>query len=647
MNLEEFEWCLKIFDNSPLPQTINDLETGKIIRVNDAFVEQLDFTKEEVTGKRADEFGSWIDYEKEVLIPLKRDGYIRQKPVIVKDKNGQDVYGLFNAEIIECEDKKYYLSYAVGSERPSQTGRELEKEKIKSRNYFELSPNLTVILDNDGKIVNINKSGCDILQGTKSSIIGKNWFETFLPNYIRNDIYFKFKEIIEGKATNQKHFPDGITNEIQTLDGELKTIEWYNAELTENGKIKYIYSTGIDITEKVYLEQQLRQAAKLEAIGLLAGGVAHDFNNILTVIRGYSEMLYKRVDKLKNIKHECDHDYLLKRLEKIIKSSTRATNLTKQLLAFSRKQILNPEVVDLNELIIEEKNSLHKLIREDIEISYFLDENLGNVLIDKNEMQNVIMNLIINARDAIDGNGNITIETKNIYFDDHHVERKQRMIEKGSYVMVAVTDDGHGMDKETTKRIFEPFFTTKEMGKGVGLGLSTVYGIVKQSGGYIWVYSEPSEGTTFKLYFPRVEGKYNGNNRNGDEEDFTGDYTGNETILVVEDEQEVREMVTETLRDYGYKVMCAPNGIEAIEYIQQKKIVPGLILTDVVMPKMDGRELAIQVSEFLPNIKVIYMSGYTDNTIVHRGVLDPGTHFIQKPTTPVRLVKRVREVLDE
>ena len=391
------------------------------------------------------------------------------------------------------------------------------------------------------------------------------------------------------------------------------------------------------------LQEQLHQAAKLEAIGLLAGGIAHDFNNILTVIHGYSDMIIRKLNKYSdgwNVDDLCN--YVLEKMKKVDTNSKRAEGITRQLLAFGRKQIMKPEVVNANTLLVEDQ-TMFKFIREDIEISYFLDENLGNIFIDKIQFHSIIMNLLINARDAIKGTGNITLETKNIYFDEHHVERKKRLIEKGRYVMVAVIDDGTGMNKETLKRIFEPFFTTKELGKGVGLGLSTVYGIVKQSGGYIWVYSEPDEGTTFKLYFPRVDKEIEHHKKNTIN---ITDYTGTETILVVEDEDDVREIVTETLRELGYKVYVARNGIDALELIQTNKVKINLLLTDVVMPKMDGRELAIQLTEAMPHVYVLYMSGYTDNTIVHRGILDPGTQFIQKPVTPISLAKKVREVLD-
>jgi len=287
---------------------------------------------------------------------------------------------------------------------------------------------------------------------------------------------------------------------------------------------------------------------------------------------------------------------------------------------------------------------LRKLIREDIDILLFLEPIIGNIFIDETQLGLVFMNLMINSKDAIHGTGKITIETKNVSFDDVSVGKKKQIIEaKGDYVMIAFSDDGTGMDKETQKRIFEPFFTTKELGKGIGLGLSTVYGIVKQSGGFVWVYSEVGEGTTFKVYLPRVEKQVNNNLY---KQINQKDYTGIETVLVVEDEMDVRELVNETLRDLGYNVISASNGIEAIEMARSYNKRIDLLFTDVVMPKMDGRELAIQLSSFLLELKVLYMSGYTDNTIVHRGILDPGTNFIQKPITTNSLAEKVRGVLD-
>jgi signal transduction histidine kinase len=417
--------------------------------------------------------------------------------------------------------------------------------------------------------------------------------------------------------------------------------KWFSV-LVYTPKKDHFVTIFDDITDKIILEDQLKQAAKLEAIGLLAGGIAHDFNNILTVIRGHTELL---INKTKGIPTSDAHTYVNTKLNKIDKASARAETLTKQLLAFGRKQILAPKVINLNEVFKTEIGVLSTLIREDIEIQKHLDVELGNCFADSNQVSLVMMNLIINARDAIPEQeiGRITIETKNIFFDDDHVERKKKLIGKGKYVMFAVTDDGIGMDKDIQKRIFEPFFTTKEMGKGVGLGLSTSYGIIKQSGGFVWVYSEVGQGTTFKVYFPRVDEETNNDTI---QNEYVSDLTGNETLLVVEDEKEVRLLICETLKELGYKVLSAPDGIDAIELLKTSQIKIDILVTDVVMPRMDGRELAVQLSDFIPNLKVLYMSGYTDNTIVHRGILDPGTNFIQKPVTPTSLAKKIREILD-
>jgi len=517
----------------------------------------------------------------------------------------------------------------------------LKKEQIKSHNYFELSPTLTLILDVTGIIININQAGCKILGGDKKNIVGKNWFDVFLPEDIQEDFRKNFLKVISQEKQNEDMFPDGFTNNIITVQGNIKTIEWYNTTLLDetSGNVIYQYSTGIDITERVHLEEKVRQSAKLEAVGLLAGGIAHDFNNILTIIYGYSEMLTK---KLRKDDDSIKIGYVLERLKKVISASQRASSLVKQLLAFSRKQLMNPVVFNINTILNEEREGLHKFIRENIELSYYFDEHLGNIYADKNEVQNVLLNILINSRDAINNSGNIIIETKNIQFNEN-VKHKKTFIEKGLYVMVAITDDGVGMDKQTVNRIFDPFFTTKELGHGVGLGLSAVYGIIKQSKGYIWVYSELNKGTTFKLYFPRVDAEESTYIK--EDENYL-DYNGTETILVVEDEQNVREMISETLRDGGYTVVCASDGIKALNIIEVDKVIPDLILTDVVMPKMDGKELVLRVGEKFPNIKILYMSGYTDNTIIHRGVLDSGTNFIQKPTTPIQLMKRIRKILN-
>jgi two-component system cell cycle sensor histidine kinase/response regulator CckA len=399
--------------------------------------------------------------------------------------------------------------------------------------------------------------------------------------------------------------------------------------------------TSRDITErkqaeeeKLSLQEQLRQSQKMEAIGQLAGGVAHDFNNLLTVIKGYSQL------SLLDLK---ENTALRGNIEEIEKATQRATDLTRQLLAFSRRQILNPKVLDLNVLLKDLEKMLRRLIGEDIELVTLLSGDLGKVKVDPSQIEQVIFNLAVNARDAMPSGGKLAIETANVELDEGYAHAHVS-VTPGRYVRLSVSDTGVGMTQEVKGRIFDPFFTTKEKGKGTGLGLSMVYGIVKQSSGNIWVYSEPGRGTTFRIYFLRTEEETDTLHER-EETDFFP--RGSETILLVEDEELVRDLATRLLEQQGYKVLKAANGQEALLVGRQHVgETIHLLLADIVMPHMGGKELADWLKISRPNVKVLYTSGYADNAIVHHGVLDPGTHFLQKPFSLKTLSHKVREVLD-
>jgi signal transduction histidine kinase len=380
-------------------------------------------------------------------------------------------------------------------------------------------------------------------------------------------------------------------------------------------------------------EEQLRQSQKMDAIGQLAGGVAHDFNNLLTAICGHSELTLKRL---------APDDPLRRPLEQIKKSGERAAALTHQLLAFSRKQMLQPKIVDLNQIVVDMNRMLQRLIGEDIDLLMGLAADLGKVKADPNQIEQILLNLSVNARDAMPKGGRLTIETSNVHLSEEY-SRDHLSVPPGSYVMLAVSDNGCGMDANTQAHVFEPFFTTKEVGKGTGLGLATVYGIVKQSEGTIWLYSEVGRGTAFKIYLPCAEAV---TKEVEVEADDLESLQGTETVLLVEDEDVVREMATEILRDSGYRVLEAKHGPEAIILERQHSGVIHVMLTDVVMPQMSGRELAEQLAPLRRDMKVLYMSGYTDDAIVHHGVLEEGTAFIGKPFTPTALARKIREVLD-
>ncbi|HEX9849256.1 hybrid sensor histidine kinase/response regulator [Candidatus Deferrimicrobium sp.] len=389
----------------------------------------------------------------------------------------------------------------------------------------------------------------------------------------------------------------------------------------------------IDITERKKLEERLRQSQKMESVGRLAGGIAHDFNNLLTVITGYSELMLSQLE---------ERSPLVKEVEEIKRAGERASSLTQQLLAFSRRQVLQPRVIDLNEVVSRVEKMLRRLIGEDVELRTVPGAGLWSVKADPGQIEQVLVNLVVNARDAMPGGGVLTIETGNVFLDEEY-SLGHLPAQSGHYVMLAVSDTGVGMDERTKSQVFEPFFTTKESGKGTGLGLSTVYGIVKQSGGYIWVYSEPGKGSTFKVYIPRTEEREDGPRKAVPPVE---DLRGEKTVLIVEDEESILKLSCAVLGGYGYAVLAARGGEDGLRIAGKHEGEISLLLTDVVMPGMGGRELYERILQQRPKIKVLYMSGYTDKAIVRRGVLDPGTSFLQKPFSPISLARKVKEVLE-
>jgi hypothetical protein len=390
----------------------------------------------------------------------------------------------------------------------------------------------------------------------------------------------------------------------------------------------------MDVTERKQLEERFRQAQKMEAVGRLAGGVAHDFNNLLTAILGYSQLALGRIRPDEPPYPE---------VKEIVKAGERAAALTRQLLAFSRQQVLQPRVLDLNAVITELEKMLRRLIGSDIEILAAPAVDLGRVKADPGQIEQVILNLVVNARDAMPDGGRLIVETTNVHIDEIRA-REHAELPPGPYVMLAVSDTGCGMDTETKTRIFEPFFTTKELGKGTGLGLSTVHGIVKQSGGCIEVQSESGRGTTFRIYLPRVDEALEAVKLSSR---YLKSVHGTETVLVVDDEELVRAVIRETLSRKGYVVLEARDGVEALELCVGNKEVPvDLIVTDLMMPRMSGADLVSRLVHLRPRMRVLYISGNTDKTIAHHGVPDKSMAFLQKPFTPESLLRRVREVLD-
>ncbi|MBI5505270.1 MAG: response regulator [Deltaproteobacteria bacterium] len=429
---------------------------------------------------------------------------------------------------------------------------------------------------------------------------------------------------------------DGHTHEASLEFGEpghLRTYRLVAAPIRDaGGKVVAVIDLVEDITEKISLEHQVRVSQRLEAVGHLAGGVAHDFNNLLTVINGYAGFVMEGLRK---------DDPMCADLAEIRKAGERATTLTRQLLAFSRKQILRPTVVNLNDVVTNMEKMLRRVIGEDVDLETAVAPDLGTIHVDPGQLEQMIVNLVVNSRDAMPAGGTLTIETANVDLDEDYA-RLHPDTTPGPYAMLCVTDSGHGMDKATQEHIFEPFFTTKEPGKGTGLGLSTVYGSVKQSGGSIQVYSEAGKGTAFRLYFPRISQPPQALAGAA----ATAAATGSETLLVVEDEEAVRALAKRILGAAGYKVVTAANAGQALLLCERTREPIHLMLTDVIMPDMNGLELAQRLRDLRPEMKVLYTSGYTDNALAHRQILAEGMHFIAKPFRVAELAHKVREVLD-
>jgi PAS domain S-box-containing protein len=428
---------------------------------------------------------------------------------------------------------------------------------------------------------------------------------------------------------------NGLIVEWKRKDGTTTVVRVSGRAVSDGDKGTAFELFTEDVTERRALEQQLRQSQKMEAVGRLAGGIAHDFNNLLMVISGYSEFLLDRLGPEPALRAPA---------QEIASAAGRATSLTRQLLAFSRKQMMAPKILDLNGIVTENLKMLTRMIGEDIDLVMVPAAGLGAVRADAGQIEQVIMNLAVNARDAMPSGGKLTIETSNVSLDEEYA-RFHAPLRPGDYVMLTISDTGLGMDAETQSHIFEPFFTTKGL-KGTGLGLSTVYGIIKQSGGYIWVYSEPDKGTTFKIYLPRVAERVESLPQFVAPADSVAAEPGTETILLVEDEANLRYLARQFLEKQGYRVIEAADGVVAVQIAVAHSGVIHLLLTDVIMPGMNGRELAQRMAEIRPNTKVLYMSGYTENVIGHNGTLDAGVRLLQKPFTLRDLKSKVREVLD-
>lgn len=503
---------------------------------------------------------------------------------------------------------------------------ELEQQRSLMHAVIGGTTDAIFVKDTSGRYLMANNEVTRVFGKPLDEIIGRDDTH-FFPVEEANLLISGDREIMAmaGPVTREEH--------ITTVDGKRIYMATKGPIRDPQGKVIGLFGISRDVTESRNLSEQLQQSQKIEAVGRLAGGIAHDFNNLMTVVTGYSEILLTRLGAKSPLAGE---------VEEIKRASERAASLTRQLLAFSRRQMLQPRVLDLNEVVSHTETMLRRLIGEDVVFRTALGTDLWSVKADPGQMEQVLVNLVVNARDAMPGGGTLTIETSNVVLDEGY-SRRHLPVQPGPYVLLAVSDTGVGMDEATASQVFEPFFTTKERGKGTGLGLSTVYGIVKQSGGFIWLYSELGKGSAFKVYLPCTEDRQSPVRK---EVPHVEDLRGEKVILLVEDDEPIRKLAIEILAQYGYTVLSAEDGEEALRVAGAHAGEIDLLLTDVVMPRMGGTQLYGRLRHLRPGIRILYMSGYTDNVIVHQGALDPGIAFLQKPYSPIALARKVKEVLD-
>ncbi len=568
--------------------------------------------------------------DREALIArLKEEKRITNFEICFRKKDGSHVWALENAALLEGETG---APPVIEGTLIDITERKHSQKKLEERTAYldaliENSPLAIVSHDAEGRVQFCNPAFERLFQYDPAEIIGRP-----VDQIIAAEESVSEAGEITRRVTGGDHV-HRVTRR-RRKDGTVVEVELYGVPLTVGRQLVGAYGIYQDITERKQLEEQLRQSQKMEAVGQLAGGVAHDFNNLLTVIRGYSDLLLEELP--------ADGERQRRAATMIQESADRAASLTRQLLAFSRRQVLEPKVLEVNDVVLGMDKMLRRLIGEHIELRTVRKSGLGRVMVDPGQIEQVILNLAVNARDAMPDGGKLTIETANVELDETYAQRHVA-VHPGRYVMLAVSDTGCGMDAATQARIFEPFFTTKAPGKGTGLGLSTVYGIVKQSGGNIWVYSEPGQGTTFKVYLPRVE---EAPEARPAERPRPVAARGSETVLLVEDEAPLRTLIHQTLERHGYRLLEAQDATDALRIAEQHREPIDLLLSDVVMPQMGGRALAELVTPLHPETRVLYISGYTDDAIVHHGVLDPGVAFLQKPFSAADLTRKIREVLE-
>jgi len=608
-----------------------------IVALNFAFTRLTGYLPEEVAGQPVQVLGgehtqpTMLDMLPEIL----QSGQARSWRAIHYRKGGEEV--LLEVSAAPLRDESGSIAYLTALLRDvtaqSRLENALRQNERLLQHISDALPAVLYIYDMEsGSLRYVSRESLAILGRLPGELTGG---EMMLEQLLYPDDLPHVRQEME----RLKHAREGAMVEAECR-ARHRTGEWKWLMLRTivfdrfpDGSARQLLGVAIDVTESRRLREQLSQSSKMEGLGRLAGGVAHDFNNLLTIIQSYTEMAQESLPEEHPVQAYLQH---------ILHASEQASNLTIQMLTFARRRIISPKVVNVNDLVREAEALLQRVLPENVRLVTTLEPDLWQVYADPTQVEQVILNLALNARDAMPEGGALTIETANMTLDDSYTSRHIE-VRTGEYVLLAVSDTGIGMDEHTLARVFEPFFTTKDVGKGTGLGLATCYGIVRQAGGHIWVYSEPGKGTTFKVYLPRTHEASVSSSGHAVQKKAVG---GAETILVVEDNDDVRRVAVAVLEMHGYRVLQAGNGEEALALMDNLTEKVHLLLTDVVMPGMSGPTLALQLRERYPHLKVLYTSGYTENVIVHHGVLNEGIAFLSKPYRPADLTQRVREVLD-
>ncbi|NWJ45997.1 MAG: PAS domain S-box protein [Chloroflexi bacterium] len=626
----------KIFEASPIAMAISTVADGRYREVNESVLKMLGCTREEMIGRTSVELGLWFEQSdrERMLKVMQAQGFVSELDLKIQTPKGEILHCLAYAEILELNGEKYLLTMLHNITKRKQGEEALRQSNTRFKALVENSPDFIVRHDKELKVLYANPAASQLYGASAESLLGKPSDELGIDRNIFQPWQDFALKVIE---TGQEQALDyEITIYGQVFYLQTRIVPEYNVE----GQLVSLLSITRDFTslkqtqnELIRHKEQLFHSQKMEMVGRLAGGVAHDFNNLLTIIQSYAEIIENGLQV---------SDPLLESAQEIKRAGQKAATLTSQLLALGRRQVLQPQVLNLNNSVLDIEKMLRRVIGENVELVCELTPYVSAILADPVQIEQIIINLAVNARDAMPVGGTFKLKTSNIQLDEEQ-QYYYQTVKPGQYVLLEVSDTGFGMDSETLSHIFEPFFTTKELGKGTGLGLSTVYGIVQQSQGYISVYSEPGWGSIFKIYLPKLEGIPTP--LVVAQPTISLATKGYETILLVEDEKLIRKLAGTLLRKNGYTVLEAENGFDALEKYRLYEDKIHLLLSDMIMPRMGGGELSLELVKYSPDLKILFMSGYSADLVCNEGLF-PQADFIQKPFSSIDLVRKVRLMLD-